>query len=82
MSRLLISVVSVQHSWYAPGKTHTASRLYYWQASEASETLSGVTNGIGDIYMVRARHFSSAGSVVRNVGGVKFQPFLKRSNYL
>ena len=33
------------------------------------------------IYMVHARHFSSVGSVVRNVGGVKCQPFLKRSNY-
>ena len=31
--------------------------------------------------MVRARHFSSAGPVVRNVGKVKCQPFLKRSNY-
>ena len=28
------------------------------------------------IYMVRARHFSSAGPVLRNVGGVKYQPFL------
>ena len=38
---------------------------------------------IGDIYiyMVRARHFSSAGPVVRNVGGVKCQPLLKRGNY-
>ena len=27
---------------------------------------------IGDIYMVRARHFSSVGPVLRNVGGVKF----------
>ena len=40
---------------------------------------------IGDIYMVLARHFSSAfssaGPVVHNVGGVKRQPFLKRSNY-
>ena len=33
------------------------------------------------IYMVRARHFSSAGPVLRNVGGVKCQPFLKQSNY-
>ena len=33
------------------------------------------------IYVVRARHFSSAGPAVRNVGGVKCQPFLKRSNY-
>ena len=35
---------------------------------------------IGDIYiyiyMVRARHFSSAGPVLRNVGGVKCQQFL------
>ena len=30
---------------------------------------------IGDIYMVRAIHFSSMGPVVRNVGGVKCQPF-------
>ena len=55
-----------------------------WRSSEASETLSGVTNGNRRyiyIYMVRARHFSSAGPVVRNVGGVKCQPFLKRSNY-
>ena len=38
---------------------------------------------IGDIYiyMVRARHFSSAGPVLPIVGGVKSQPFLKRSNY-
>ena len=38
---------------------------------------------IGDIYiyMVRARHFSSAGLELRNVGGVKCQPVLKRSNY-
>ena len=37
---------------------------------------------IGDIYiyMVRARHFSSAGPVLCNVGGVKYHPFLKRSN--
>ena len=52
----------------------------------ASETLSGVTNGNRRyiyiyIYMVRARYFSSAGLVLRNVGGVKCQPFLKRSNY-
>ena len=33
------------------------------------------------IYMVRARHFSSAGPVLRNVGGVKCEPFLKHSNY-
>ena len=33
------------------------------------------------IYMVRARHFSSAGPVLREVGEVKSQPFLKRSNY-
>ena len=26
--------------------------------------------------MVRARHFSSAGGMLRNVGGVKCQPFL------
>ena len=31
------------------------------------------------IYMVRARHFSSAGPVLRNVGGVKCEPFLKHS---
>ena len=30
--------------------------------------------------MVRARHFSSAGPVLLNVGGVKYQTFLKRSN--
>ena len=35
---------------------------------------------IGDIYMVRTKHFSSAGMVLRNVGGVKCQPFLKHSN--
>ena len=29
--------------------------------------------------MVRARHFSNAVPVVHNVGGVKCQPFLKRS---
>ena len=33
------------------------------------------------IYMVRARHFSGAGPVLRNVGGVKCEPFLKHSNY-
>ena len=33
------------------------------------------------IYMVCARHFSSAGPMVRNVGGVKYQPFFKCSNY-
>ena len=34
---------------------------------------------IGDIYiyMVRARHFSSMVPVLRNVGGVKCQSFLK-----
>ena len=31
---------------------------------------------IGDIYMVRARHFSGAGPVLRNVAGVKCEPFL------
>ena len=37
---------------------------------------------IGDIYtyIVHARHFSSAAPVLRNVEGVKCQPFLKRSN--
>ena len=47
-----------------------------------SETLSGVKNGNRKyiyIYMVRARHFSSVGPVVHNVGGVKSQPFLKRN---
>ena len=34
---------------------------------------------MGDIYMVPARHFSSAGPVLRHVGGAKCQ-FLKRSN--
>ena len=33
------------------------------------------------IYMARARHFSSAGPVLRKVGGVKCEPFLKHSNY-
>ena len=33
-----------------------------------------------NIYMVRATHFSSAGPVLRNVGGIKCQPFVKRSN--
>ena len=39
---------------------------------------------IGDIYiyMVRARHFSSAGPVLRNVGGVKCEPFQKQSKLL
>ena len=36
---------------------------------------------IGDTYMVRTRHISSEGLVLRNVGGVKCQPFLKRGNY-
>ena len=31
---------------------------------------------IGYIYMVRARHFSSAGLVLYNVGEVKCQPIL------
>ena len=31
--------------------------------------------------LVRARHFSSAGPVLHNVGGVKCEPFLKHSNY-
>ena len=55
-----------------------------WQASKASETLSGGTNGNRIyiyIYMVRAIHFSSAGPVIRNVGEVKCQPVLNRSNY-
>ena len=50
----------------------------------ASETLSGVTNGNRRyiyIYMVRARHFSSTGPELHNVGGVKCHLFLKRSNY-
>ena len=34
-----------------------------------------------DIYVVRARHISSAGPVARNLGGVKCLPFLKCSNY-
>ena len=60
--------------------------IYNWRASEPSETLSGVTNGNRRyiyiyIYMVRARHFCSAGPVLRNVGGVKCEPFLKHSNY-
>ena len=63
---------------------------FNWRASEASETLSGVTKGNRRyiyiyiyiyIYMVRARHFSSAGPVSRNVGGVNCKPFLKHSNY-
>ena len=29
------------------------------------------------VYMVRARHFSSTGLVVRNMGGVKCQPLSK-----
>ena len=42
-----------------------------------SETISGVTNGNWIyIYMVRARHFSSAGVVLHNVGEVKCQPFI------
>ena len=36
---------------------------------------------IGDIYMVSARQFGSMDPVVRNVGGVKYQPFLKCRNY-
>ena len=56
-----------------------------WRASKASETLSGVTNGNQIyiyiyIYIVRAKHFSSVGPVLRNVGGVKCEPFLKHSN--
>ena len=69
----------------------TTEVMKYLRASEASETLSGVTNGNRRyiyiyiyiyIYMVLARHFSSAGPVLRNVRGVKCQPVLKRSNYL
>ena len=57
--------------------------IYIYLASERSERdISGVTNGNRRyIYMARARHFSSAGSVLRNVGGVKCEPFLKHSNY-
>ena len=40
---------------------------------------------IGDIfiyiYMVRETHFSNAVLGLRNVGGVKCQPFLKHSNH-
>ena len=47
-----------------------------------SETLSEATNGNRIyIYMVRARHFNSVGPVVRNVGGIKCQQFLKCSDY-
>ena len=49
-----------------------------------SETLSGVTNGNQNMYicvyiynMVHARHFSSAGPVLRNVGVVKCQAISK-----
>ena len=50
------------------------------------ETLSGVQMEIGDVliyvYMWYVRpHFSSAVPVLRNVGGVKCQPFLKHSNH-
>ena len=41
----------------------------------------GLQMEIGYIYIVRAKHFSSAGPVGHNVGGVKCQPFLKCSNY-
>ena len=60
----------------------------YWRASEASETLSGVTNGNRRyiiiyiyVYMIRETHFSSAVLGLRNVGGVKCQLFLKYSNH-
>ena len=33
------------------------------------------------IYVVHARHFSSAGPVLHNVGGVKCQPYLKHGNH-
>ena len=54
-----------------------------------SETLSGVTNENRRyisiyiyiyIYMVRETHFSS-GPGLRNVGGIKCQPFLKHCNH-
>ena len=48
----------------------------------ASNTISAVTNGNWRyIYLVWARHFSSAGLEVSNVGGVKCQLILKRGNY-
>ena len=50
-----------------------------WRASEASETLSGITNGNWR-YILIYIYFSSTGPVLRNVEGVKCQPFLKRSN--
>ena len=51
-----------------------------------SETLSGVTNGNRRyiyiyIYMVRETHFSNAVLGLHNVGGIKYQPFLKHSNH-
>ena len=62
------------------------SDFHYWRASEASETLSGVTNGNQKynfiyIYMVRETHFSSTVLGLRNVGGVKCQLFLKHGNH-
>ena len=65
--------------------TITNILVYYhfsWRASKASETLSGVTNVIGDIYIWYVRPpFSSAFPGLHNVGGVKCQPFLKHSNH-
>ena len=63
----------------------------YWRASEASETLSGVTNGNRRyifiyifiyIYIWYVRpHFSSTVLGLCNVGGVEWQLFLKHSNH-
>ena len=56
-------------------------RLCNWRASE---TLTGLNNGNQRyiyIYIVRETHFSSAVLWLRNVGGVKCQPFLRHSNH-
>ena len=57
------------------------TQLIIGERAKRARHCQGKQMEIGYIYMVHARHFSSAGPVVRNVGGVKYQPFLKCSNY-
>ena len=58
----------------------------HWQASVASETYIGleyldfVAKYIYIPYMVRETHFSSAGTALCNVGGIRCQSFLTTGN--
>ena len=58
-----------------------------WRASKASETLLVIVQWktryvYTYIYIyIRETHFSSAVLGLRNVGGVKYKPFLKHSNH-